>query len=88
MPLQNSSILTIHKNVLTVNAYSKLRQVPDNQEVYIKETGLTSIIFDITERVDESDVVEAIKYHLEDVAEKGNLIKVWANSVVNMAKFP
>ena len=74
--------------MLTFNTCSKLRQVPDNQEVYVKETGLTSIIFDITERVDESDVVEAIKYHLEDVAEKGNIIKVWANSVVNMAKFP
>ncbi|KAK0721402.1 hypothetical protein B0T21DRAFT_51927 [Apiosordaria backusii] len=33
---------------------SKLRQVPDNQEVYIDKDGFTSIVIDITERVSSS----------------------------------
>lgn len=34
--------------------FSKLREVPDNQEVWIDEDGFTSIIVDITERVGPS----------------------------------
>ncbi|MCJ1351681.1 MAG: multicopy suppressor of ts gsp1 [Icmadophila ericetorum] len=67
---------------------SKLRQIPDNQEVYLCKDGLTSILFDITERVDEPSVDEAIRYHLEDIVEKGDGIKVWSSSHTSMAKLP
>ncbi|KAI9788619.1 MAG: hypothetical protein M1816_006765 [Peltula sp. TS41687] len=43
---------------------SSIRQVPDNQEVYLSRTGLTSIIFDLTERVVDD---AALRYHLQDI---------------------
>ncbi|KAK3319798.1 hypothetical protein B0T19DRAFT_271956 [Cercophora scortea] len=62
---------------------SKLRQVPDNQEVYIDKDGFTSIIFDITERVGpagsslEGDG-RALTTHLEElVGDDVDTVKVW-----------
>ncbi|KAK0625368.1 ran-interacting Mog1 protein [Bombardia bombarda] len=62
---------------------SKLRQVPDNQEVYIDKDGFTSIIFDITERVGpaggglETDG-RALTVHLEDLlGDDVDSVKVW-----------
>lgn len=62
---------------------SKLRQVPDNQEVYIDQDGFTSIIFDITERVGgpgsgpEIDG-RAMTTHLEDmVGSDIDTVKIW-----------
>ncbi|KAL1884147.1 hypothetical protein VTK73DRAFT_6816 [Phialemonium thermophilum] len=62
---------------------SKIRQVPDNQEVYIDKDGFTSIIFDITERVGPpgSSLEEdgkALTTHLEDlVGSDVDTVKVW-----------
>ncbi|PFH63304.1 hypothetical protein XA68_14956 [Ophiocordyceps unilateralis] len=62
---------------------SKIRQVPDNQEVWIDKDGFTSIIFDITERVGgpgsgpEIDG-RAISTHLEDmVGTDIGSVKIW-----------
>ncbi|KAH6847401.1 hypothetical protein B0I37DRAFT_374982 [Chaetomium sp. MPI-CAGE-AT-0009] len=62
---------------------SQIRQVPDNQEVYIDENGFTSIIFDITQRVSapgeglERDG-RALTIHLEDlVGDDTDSVKVW-----------
>ncbi|KAL2163386.1 hypothetical protein VTH06DRAFT_5443 [Thermothelomyces fergusii] len=62
---------------------SKIRQVPDSQEVYIDENGFSSIIIDITERVEapgtgiESDG-RALTIHLEElVGEDIETVKVW-----------
>ncbi|RCI07615.1 hypothetical protein L249_1654 [Ophiocordyceps polyrhachis-furcata BCC 54312] len=62
---------------------SKLRQVPDNQEVWIDKDGFTSIIFDITERVGgpgsgpEIDG-RAMTMHLEDmVGTDIDSVKIW-----------
>ncbi|KAF7563765.1 hypothetical protein G7046_g351 [Stylonectria norvegica] len=62
---------------------SKLRQVPDNQEVWIDQDGFTSIIFDITERVGgagsgpEIDG-RAMTTHLEDmVGSDIDTVKIW-----------
>jgi Ran-interacting Mog1 protein len=68
---------------LTQNEYSKLRQVPDNQEVYIDQDGFTSIIFEITERVGEpgsSPEIDgkAMTTHLEDIVGSDfDTVKVW-----------
>lgn len=68
---------------LTRPIYSKLRQVPDNQEVWIDRDGFTSIIFDITERVGPSgDGPEidgrAITTHLEElVGSDKDSLKIW-----------
>ena len=68
---------------------SKLRQIPDHQEVYLKGDGLASIIFDVLERVTGFDTdEEAFKYHLEDVADGGDGIRVWGIDRVTMAKLP
>jgi len=61
---------------------SKLREVPDNQEVYIDKDGFTSIIFDITERVGKSGGLEndgrALTTHLEElVGDDADTVKVW-----------
>lgn len=62
---------------------SKLRQVPDNQEVWIDQDGFTSIIFDITERVGSSGSGpevdgRAMTTHLEDmVGSDINTVKIW-----------
>ncbi|KAL2194940.1 hypothetical protein P885DRAFT_79838 [Corynascus similis CBS 632.67] len=62
---------------------STIRQVPDNQEVYIDKNGFTSIIFDITQRVEapgsglERDG-KALTVHLEDlVGDDADSVKVW-----------
>ncbi|KAG5953557.1 hypothetical protein E4U58_000340 [Claviceps cyperi] len=62
---------------------SKLRQVPDTQEVWIDKDGFTSIIFDITERVggpgDGPEIDgHAITTHLEDmVGSDIDAVKIW-----------
>ena len=60
-----------------------MRQVPDNQEVYIDKDGFTSIIVDITERVGplggslETDG-RALTTHLEElVGDDADTVKVW-----------
>jgi hypothetical protein len=60
-----------------------LRQVPDNQEVYIDKDGFTSIIFDITERVETAQTGlegdgQALSTHLEElVGSDADTVKVW-----------
>ncbi|KAK4203587.1 hypothetical protein QBC40DRAFT_346190 [Triangularia verruculosa] len=65
---------------------SKLRQVPDNQEVYIDKDGFTSIIVDIIERVHTTadDSLErdakALTTHLEElvgVEDAAETVQVW-----------
>ncbi|KAF2201319.1 Mog1p/PsbP-like protein [Delitschia confertaspora ATCC 74209] len=45
---------------------SDIRQIPDNQEVYLDVNGFSSIVVDILERVEKPDD-EALKVHLADV---------------------
>jgi len=62
---------------------SKLRQVPDNQEVWIDRDGFTSIIFDITERVGppgQGPEIDgrALTTHLEElVGSDKDWLKIW-----------
>jgi len=73
---------------------STIRQVPDNQEVYLDKDGFTSIVFDITERVgpagssDETDG-EALTTHLEEIVESDlDTIKVWSTTRTRFSKLP
>lgn len=55
-----------------MNHARTLRQVPDNQEVYLAKTGLTSIVFELTERAARPEHPcdtdeEALRYHYEDM---------------------
>lgn len=79
-----SPLLTLlHADLLLSSLRSKLRQVPDNQEVYIDQDGFTSIIFDITERVGDSGSGpeidgRAMTTHLEDmVGSDIDTVKIW-----------
>ncbi|KAK3115587.1 hypothetical protein LTR53_004893 [Teratosphaeriaceae sp. CCFEE 6253] len=67
---------------------SNLRQVPDNQEVYLDTDGFTSIAVDILERVDKPDR-EALEWHLKDIVEEDvGKMKVWRLSEARLAKMP
>ncbi|KAM7204550.1 hypothetical protein V8F33_001514 [Rhypophila sp. PSN 637] len=71
---------------------STLRQVPDNQEVYIDKDGFTSIIFDITERVGPAgggleEDGQALTTHLEElVGDDVNTVKVWNTTETQFSK--
>jgi len=70
--------------------YSNIRQVPDNQEVYLDTEGFTSVVFDILERVDDpTDDVEALNYHLHDLVEEdAGETEVWTTKQAVFAKLP
>ena len=57
---------TVHTSA---NTASDMRQVPDNQEVFLDGNGADSIIFDVCERVRSPTDVDALKYHAEDIIE-------------------
>ncbi|KAB5542413.1 hypothetical protein GE09DRAFT_1037028 [Coniochaeta sp. 2T2.1] len=73
---------------------SKLREVPDNQEVWIDKDGFTSIIFDITERVGPSGSSlendgKALTIHLEDlVGTDIETVKVWNTTETEFSAIP
>ena len=68
---------------------SDIRQVPDHQEVFLDKDGLTSIMFDITERVDSvANDQEALKYHLDDILESSGQAKVWSSTSAKMPRLP
>ncbi|KAI9772560.1 MAG: hypothetical protein M1835_006266 [Candelina submexicana] len=68
---------------------SDIRQVPDNQEVYLDKDGFTSIIIDITERVDDSLSDEAaLRFHFKDVVESGEGVKVWSTAATTCSQLP
>ncbi|KAI1004786.1 hypothetical protein K3495_g3431 [Podosphaera aphanis] len=73
---------------------STIRQVPDNQEVFLDKDGFTSIIFDITERVGppgSGTAVDgaALTTHLEDITESENdTVRVWNSSDTKFSNLP
>lgn len=77
---------------LTRSSRSKLREVPDNQEVWIDQDGFTSIIFDITERVGpagSSPEIDgrAMTTHLEElVGEDIDTVKVWNTTETSFSR--
>ncbi|MBE3049193.1 hypothetical protein IMZ48_43190, partial [Candidatus Bathyarchaeota archaeon] len=78
--------------MLTPRHFSKIRQVPDNQEVWMDQDGYTSIIFDITERVGPKGSGPeidggALTAHLEDVVgDDIKTVKVWNSSVTEFTR--
>lgn len=67
--------------------YSDIRQVPDNQEVYLDKNGFTFITIDILERVESDSVfsdAEAAKYHLEDILESDEDHRIWSTGTAEL----
>ncbi|KAF2397942.1 Mog1p/PsbP-like protein [Trichodelitschia bisporula] len=59
---------------------STIRQVPDNQEVFLHTTGLTSIIFDITERLVSSRSAFSLRFHYTDiVTSSADETRIWVD---------
>lgn len=48
---------------------SDFRQIPDNQEVYVHGTIDDSIIFDLMEKIDNTNDFQALKEHLDDITQ-------------------
>ncbi|KAL9101926.1 MAG: hypothetical protein Q9163_002864 [Psora crenata] len=68
---------------------SDIRQVPDEQEVYLSTEGFSSLIFDLRDRVTHllSDK-EVIEYHLADIVDDGDCIRTWTiNENLELANF-
>ena len=47
---------------------SDVRQVPDNQEVFVDDTTGASVIVELLERVDDVDDANAARYHFDELA--------------------
>ncbi|KAI9723586.1 MAG: hypothetical protein M1812_000886 [Candelaria pacifica] len=68
---------------------SEIREVPDNQEVFLDKDGFASIMIDITERVDDSLSNEAaLKFHFEDVVESVEGVKIWSTAAATCPQLP
>lgn len=68
---------------------SDIRQVPDNQEVYLDTQGFTSITFDLLERVTAATDVDALRQHLDDIVESdADVMKVWMEGEEAVGKMP
>lgn len=66
---------------------SNIRQVPDNQEVYLDKNGFTSLTFDITERVSHlSTDKEALEYHFADIVAENDTKNIL--SIVETVELP
>ncbi|KAK8175181.1 ran-interacting Mog1 protein [Phyllosticta citrichinensis] len=70
---------------------STIRQVPDNQEVYLERDGFTSVIFDIMERVEQSQAAndeEALKFHYSDmVGDSNDATHFWHSNTANIPAY-
>ncbi|KAM3179114.1 hypothetical protein ACTXT7_001252 [Hymenolepis weldensis] len=60
---------------------SNFRQVPDNQEIFVNPANNQSIIVDILEALPESDLVEAVKLHFQEIAECNSATEIIVDSV-------
>lgn len=78
----------------SLSSHSNIRQVPDNQEVYLDGDGFSSIVVEILERVETvSTDDEALEYHLRDLVEDeeddaAEKTKVWSRGEVKCGKLP
>lgn len=67
---------------------STIRQVPDNQEVFVEQNGFTSITFDVLEYVDKPDL-EALEYHLKDIVEDdADKTRIISKATAHLDKLP
>lgn len=74
------------------NIHSAIREVPDTQEVYLDKDGFTSVIFDLTERIEEAEArtdEEALKYHFQDtVGDSNDVTRFWQTNVATLLRMP
>lgn len=89
----------VYKLPPTNSSHSNIRQVPDNQEVYLDGDGFSSIVVEILERVEQNDEGRALddkgalEYHLRDLVEDeeddaAEKTRVWSTADAIGAKLP
>lgn len=84
--------LTGKRTLTNLPLHSNIRQVPDNQEVYLDGDGFTSVVVEILEREEKPDN-EALEYHLRDLVEDdeddaAEKTKVWWRGEAVGGKLP
>jgi len=69
--------------------HSNIRQVPDNQEVFLDINGFSSLTFDLIERVNlVATDKEALEYHFADIIAEDDSKNIWSISEkVELPKF-
>ena len=67
---------------------SNVRQIPDHQEVFTDRDSGISIIIEVNKRVDVTMTVEALKYHLEDIVDSNDQLRLWQSSEATFYKLP
>ena len=73
---------------MTFQHDSKARQIPHHQEVFTDRNSDVSVILELNESVDEPNIEGALKYHLEDVVDCKDRIRVWHSSTASLSKLP
>ncbi|KAL8784454.1 MAG: hypothetical protein Q9213_003977 [Squamulea squamosa] len=68
---------------------SKIREVPNHQEIYLDASGFSSVIVEIAERVTQppSDQ-EALKFHFEDIVDEHDTSRIWHTDVAQLPLLP
>ncbi|KAF2838479.1 Mog1p/PsbP-like protein [Patellaria atrata CBS 101060] len=76
----------------TFGDVSNIRQVPDNQEVYLDSDGFTSVIVDITQRVEGEHAptdVEALLFHFKDIVSgTSDVVRKYEPGTGSLEKMP
>ncbi|USP73097.1 hypothetical protein yc1106_00371 [Curvularia clavata] len=68
---------------------SLIRQIPSHQEVYLHNTGYTSIVLEILEYVDKPSDEEALQYHFADLVDgTGDTTTIVAQGSAVMKSLP
>ncbi|GLB35333.1 putative ran-interacting Mog1 protein [Lyophyllum shimeji] len=60
---------------------SELRQIPDNQEVLLYPDSSVSIIVEILQKVDPTDLKDAIKFHFDSLAYDNSAVSKTVNDI-------
>jgi hypothetical protein len=85
-PTQSHTHIYIYK---TNNHNSQIRQIPDHQEVYLDNSGYTSIVIEILQYVSKPSDEEALQYHFSDVIEgTGDSTTLLAQEPASMKNLP
>jgi len=64
---------------------SVLRQIPDTQEVLLYPDSSVSIVIEILEKVEPSDISDAIKFHFDSLAHDDSALSATVEDVVVFA---
>ncbi|KER25595.1 hypothetical protein T265_06995 [Opisthorchis viverrini] len=68
-----------------IHPYSDLRQIPDNQEVFVHPSTNQSVVVDILEQIDTQDPKEAARLHFQEVGRTNDASEVVIETVEELS---